>query len=185
MARARRTNTAKTPPSKMNIGGYDDDNNDKRSRGQVQWRLTSCIGYLLKFLKNNDIGANCINVHRTSIDKSICQRRGEWAIYTHENWNGILYLLPGRYYLQYASSATLISGKILLASRRPPQQGGGATKTTMTRIIAFSFLMSIVCNQFPRWLSALVACLTIFAFGLASRQLQSTICCILQPHRTH
>jgi len=41
----------------------------------------------------------------------------------------------------------------------------------MTRIIALIFLMSIICNQFPKWLSALVACSAIFAFGLASRQL--------------
>jgi len=44
----------------------------------------------------------------------------------------------------------------------------------MTRIIAFSFLMSIICNQFPKWLSAFVACGALFAFGLASRQLALT-----------
>ncbi|KAL7543980.1 hypothetical protein ACHAXR_013460 [Thalassiosira sp. AJA248-18] len=44
---------------------------------------------------------------------------------------------------------------------------GGA----MARIIALSFLMSIICNQFPKWLSAFVACGGLFAFGLASRQL--------------
>lgn len=38
------------------------------------------------------------------------------------------------------------------------------------RIIAASFLLSIVCTQFPKALSALVASCAVFAFGLASRQ---------------
>mmetsp|Transcript_33692 Transcript_33692/g.75703 ORF Transcript_33692/g.75703 Transcript_33692/m.75703 type:complete len:543 (+) Transcript_33692:270-1898(+) len=40
-----------------------------------------------------------------------------------------------------------------------------------TKIIAFAFSASILCNQFPAWLSALVASCSVFAFGLASRQL--------------
>ena len=40
-----------------------------------------------------------------------------------------------------------------------------------TKIIAFAFAASILCNQFPAWLSALVASCSVFAFGLASRQL--------------
>ena len=39
------------------------------------------------------------------------------------------------------------------------------------RIIAASFFISIVCNQFPKAFSAFVAAGTVFAFGLASRQL--------------
>ena len=39
------------------------------------------------------------------------------------------------------------------------------------RIIATGFLMSIICNQFPKWLSSFVAASAVFAFGLASRQL--------------
>jgi hypothetical protein len=38
------------------------------------------------------------------------------------------------------------------------------------RIIAAGFLMSIICNQFPKWLSSFVAASAVFAFGLASRQ---------------
>ena len=41
----------------------------------------------------------------------------------------------------------------------------------ITRIIASAFLLSIVCKQLPKWLSAFVACGTIFAFGLVLRQL--------------
>lgn len=47
------------------------------------------------------------------------------------------------------------------------QRGGETT----TRIVALFFLLSIVCNQFPKWLSAFVACSAIFAFGLAAHQL--------------
>jgi hypothetical protein len=49
----------------------------------------------------------------------------------------------------------------------------------ITGLIAISFMMSIVCNQHPKWLSALVACFALFLFGLSSRQqaLQSAAYC--------
>lgn len=45
-----------------------------------------------------------------------------------------------------------------------------ATISWHERIIASAFLMSILCNQFPKWLSSFVAASAVFAFGLASRQ---------------
>ena len=167
MARARRTNTAKTPPSKMNIGGYDDDNNDKRSRGQVQWRLTSCIGYLLKFLRI----MTSVPIVLMSIALVLT------SLFVSDEGNGQSTLM--KIGMGYIFVARPILSTIYIVCDIDFKGGDTTTTTTMTRIIAFSFLMSIVCNQFPRWLSALVACLAIFAFGLASRQLhlQSAASC--------
>lgn len=56
-------------------------------------------------------------------------------------------------------------------STRVGESNSASGAGIMTRIIACAFLMSIACNQLPKWLSALVACCAVFAFGLAARQL--------------
>lgn len=76
------------------------------------------------------------------------------------------------------STLSVSCGVQTLTSRTSTsEQGGAADPTTKKKknwqeqIIAFSFLISIICNQLPKWLSAFVASFAVFAFGLASRQL--------------
>ena len=71
----------------------------------------------------------------------------------------------------------LFIGRPILSTLYVVCSGSGSgrsnTTTVMTRIIALSFLLSIICNQLPKFISALVSCFAVFVFGLASRQLGS------------
>lgn len=177
MARARKKipSTSLPPPhpspspSKMNIGGYDDDdNNDKRSRGQLKWKLALLIRYLQKILR--------ITTSAPVVLMSIVLILA--SIFVSEENNGQSTMMKiGMGYIFVARP--ILSTMAIVCDVGLGVNGGGESKklrsgetTIITRIIALSFLMSIVCNQFPRWLSSLVACFAIFAFGLASRQLQ-------------
>jgi hypothetical protein len=174
MARARKkiTSTSLPPPpspSKMNIGGYDnDDNNDKRSRGQSKWKIASFVRYLQKILS--------ITTPASFVLLSIALILA--SIFVSDENNGQSTMMKiGTGYIFVARP--ILSTMAIVCDVELGANGGGESKnlrsgetTIITRIIALSFFMSIVCNQFPRWLSAIVACFAIFAFGLASRQLQ-------------
>lgn len=175
MAIARRTNTVPSPPppSKMNIGGYDDadNNNEKKSRGQIKWRLASVMRYLLKILR--------ITTSVPILLMAIALILASLFFGDQENGQSTMMKISMGYI--FVARPILSTITIICDIDQSDKSSGDESKnhhskkgetTTITRIIALSFLMSIACNQFPRWLSALVACIAIFAFGLASRQLQ-------------
>ncbi len=176
MARARKRNTASSPPPplKMNIEGYDEDHNDKQSRHQLKWRLTLCKRYLLKTFRI---------LTSVPILMITCALVLASLFVSDEGTGQSTMMKIGMGYIFVARpilTTVAIVGDIDLEGKRVGESTKSAKRaesTIITRIIALSFLMSIVCNQFPRWLSALVACIAIFAFGLASRQrqLQSTV----------
>jgi len=160
MAKARKNAaSALSPPtstpdnSNMNIGEYDElDGNAKRARGQFKWRIP-------RFTK--------------AVNRILC-------ILTSTAFSTIaMVLLLARFCiantgLQSTSSKIsmgyLFVAKPLLSTLNVICNN---EEGTMTRIIAFSFLSSIICTQFPKWLSALVGNCALFAFGLASRQVVS------------
>ncbi|KAL3827350.1 hypothetical protein ACHAXA_003084 [Cyclostephanos tholiformis] len=171
MAKARNVVLPAPPPQRtdMNIGEYDEDNNDKRSRGQWKWTIARCIIILLKTLKiatsfpfsavaavsivacllsgsNDDVGA----AHASTAMKF-----------------GMGYIFVARPLLSTLHIIFCFMDHVEEDGQFKPKRN---SVTKLTRLIASSFLMSIVCNQFPKWLSSLVACLALFFFGLASRQ---------------
>ncbi len=171
------------PPSKMNIGGYDDDHNDKTSRDQLKWRLSLSIRYLLQTLRI----VTSVSMLLMSIALILA------SLFVGDEGNGQSTMMKiGMGYVFVARpilTTIAIVSDIDLVEKRSGDSKKNVKRvetTIITRIIALSFLMSIVCNQFPRWLSALVACIAIFVFGLASRQLQlqSTVSSTQEEHDT-
>jgi len=142
--------------SSMNIGEYEKDGNDKRARGQLKWKLahhnTTAVQYILRITTSTAFSIIAIVLILASSFFAI-----------NEKLQSTLMKI-GMGYICIAKP--LLSTLAVCCNNNLGEKGG-----TMTRIIAFSFLMSIVCNQLPKWMSALVACSAIFAFGLASHQL--------------
>eukprot|EP00579_Thalassiosira_antarctica_P012675 CAMPEP_0201921660 /NCGR_PEP_ID=MMETSP0903-20130614/9922_1 /ASSEMBLY_ACC=CAM_ASM_000552 /TAXON_ID=420261 /ORGANISM="Thalassiosira antarctica, Strain CCMP982" /LENGTH=531 /DNA_ID=CAMNT_0048458657 /DNA_START=121 /DNA_END=1716 /DNA_ORIENTATION=+ len=183
MAKARKNAASATPlpPSSpnnnMNIGEYDEDCNDKRGRGQLKWKFThfmTAVQYILRIITSTAFSTTAMAFILASLFIT------DEELQSTSMKIGMGYLCVAKPLL----STLHICCDIDLGEK------DGKGGRTMTRIIAFSFLLSIICNQFPKWLSAFVACCAVFAFGLASRQLvsqqsQSTVIHSQLEHTTH
>lgn len=174
MAKARSRNAASSSSnSSMNIGEYGDkDGNDKRDRGQLKWKVARCIRFLQQSL-GVATSTTFSFVALALIAASVYPSSGHEELQSTLMRIGTGYLLVAKPLLStLAVSCDIDLGGSPDVDPRSPSRGrgkGGAS--AMTRVIAFSFLTSIVCTQLPKWFSALVGCLALFAFGLASRQL--------------
>ncbi|KAK1739095.1 sphingomyelin synthase family protein [Skeletonema marinoi] len=160
-AKSRRKNdtsssTSKTPPSDMNIGAYVVDDNDNMDQKYNHGRFPST------FHRSIDIIQSCLRIF-TSMKVSI---------------TAIVFIIAASVFdLSEATQSKLIqigTGYLFIAkpllSTLAICLSNKATTAWHERIIATGFLMSIICNQFPKWLSSFVAASAVFAFGLASRQ---------------
>ena len=165
------------PPSDMHIGEYERDNNDKNSRGQLKWTLARGIRILLKIFRlTTSLPFSAMAV--ALIVACLLSGSGEDGVERASTPMKI-----GMGYLFVAKP--LLSTLDIIFCYFDLREEGGNSKSKknsvyrITGLIAISFMMSIVCNQFPKWLSALVACTALFLFGLASRQqaLQSAAYC--------
>jgi hypothetical protein len=162
----------------MNIGEYEEDNNDKnKSRGQFKWTLARGIRILLKILRimtSLPVSAMAVVLIVACLLSGSEGDGLERASTTMKI--GIGYLFVAKPLL---STLDIIFCYTDLGEEDGNSKSRKNSVAKTTRLIAISFLMSIVCNQLPKWLSALVACLALFFFGLASRQvaLQSASSC--------
>lgn len=158
-AKSRRKNdasTSKTLSSDMNIGAYDVDDNDNTDQKYNHARDTST------FHRSITTILSLLRIF-TSIKVSI---------------TAIVFIIAANVFdLSEATQSKLIQiGTGYLFIAKPLLSTLAVCLSTKTssawheRIIATGFLMSIICNQFPKWLSSFVAASAVFAFGLASRQ---------------
>lgn len=182
--KARKKAASAPPPSPNNnmnidIGEYekerdnDNDHNDKRARrSQLKLKLiTRCVKLIqniLRIVTSTSLTMIAVAIlilailFRTETDEGEIHQSTVVKI-------GMGYLFVARPLLSTMS----ICFDIDLGDTKKDNVNNSKSRGagTMTRIIAFSFLMSIMCNQFPKWMSKFVACSAVFAFGLASRQL--------------
>jgi hypothetical protein len=174
MAKARNVGASPPPPlppsDDTNVGEYEEDNNDKKFRGRLTWTLLARgIGILPKILRLATsppisamaaaLIAACLLSGRA--DDGVERASAPMKI-------GLGYLFVARPLL---STLDIIFCCTDLGEEDCNSKSKENSVARTTKMIAMSFMTSIVCNQFPRWLSALVACTALFLFGLASRQL--------------
>lgn len=171
MTKAQNVVASSPPPhTDMNIGEYDEDNNAKGSRGQWRWTVARGIRILLRTLRIST-SVPFVAMAAASIVACLLSggdddgRVGRAPSTTMKIGMGYLFvarpLLSTLHIVLCFLDHVEVNGRIESKKHSVPK---------LTRLIATSFLMSIVCNQFPKWLSALVACVSLFFFGLASRQ---------------
>lgn len=164
MARARNVvSTSLAPPTQtdMNIGGYEhEDNNDKKHRGrQTKLRIVPrLVGILSEILRFSTLWSISVMFMVIIIMSSLFL----------ESFGASTAMKIGMGYLLVMKPLLSTLDVILFDIGHNNKMNNSATKTA--RMIALSFLLSIVCNQFPKSLSVLVACIALFVFGLASRQ---------------
>jgi hypothetical protein len=161
MAKSRRKNDASssmptTQTSDMNLGAYDvdDDNNvdQKYNHGRIRSTLHRSLYITQSFLRI----LTSMKVFFIAISFMIAATVFNFSAATHSKLIqiGIGFLFIAKPLL--STLAICLSNKASIAWHE--------------RIIAAGFLMSIICNQFPKRLSSFVAASAVFAFGLASRQ---------------
>lgn len=140
----------------MNIGAYDVDDNDNTDQKYNHGRTPST------FQRSITITLSLLRIF-TSIKVSI---------------TAIAFIIAANVFdLSEATQSKLIqigTGYLFIAKPLLSTLAVCLSNKSSTvwheRIIATGFLMSIICNQFPKWLSSFVAASAVFAFGLASRQ---------------
>jgi len=161
MAKSRRKNDASssmptTQTSDMNLGAYDVDDDDnvdqKYNHGRIRSTLHRSLYITQSFLRI----LTSMKVFFIAISFMIAATVFNFSAATHSKLIqiGIGFLFIAKPLL--STLAICLSNKGSIAWHE--------------RIIAAGFLMSIICNQFPKWLSSFVAASAVFAFGLASRQ---------------
>lgn len=161
MAKSRRKNDASssmptTQTSDMNLGAYDVDDDDnvdqKYNHGRIRSTLHRSLYITQSFLRI----LTSMKVFFIAISFMIAATVFNFSAATHSKLIqiGIGFLFIAKPLL--STLAICLSNKASIAWHE--------------RIIAAGFLMSIICNQFPKWLSSFVAASAVFAFGLASRQ---------------
>jgi hypothetical protein len=173
MARARNVvSTSSSSPTQtdMNIGEYEhEDSNDKQHRGRQMKRrfVPRLIGILSTILRLSTLWSISVifiviiilsSLFLESDGASTAMKIGMGYLFVMKPLLSTLYVIL----FQDIGHISNIDGNSI---RR---RNNSVTQTT--RMIALSFLLSIVCNQFPKSLSVLVACIALFVFGLASRQ---------------
>ncbi|KAL9181843.1 hypothetical protein ACHAXT_012186 [Thalassiosira profunda] len=154
-ARSRRKAASDASTKAMNLGEYDEDGgggNDKTARGQMKWRFASSLR-AARYILGAATSAKLSAAAMISIVTSIFI---DGDLKSFDMKCGVGYLFVVR---------PLMSTLAIVCGAHNP--------TPTARIIASAFLLSIVCTQLPKWLSAVVAYCAILAFGLASRQLVS------------
>ncbi|KAL7439455.1 hypothetical protein ACHAXM_006715 [Skeletonema potamos] len=161
MAKSRRKNDASssmptTQTSDMNLGAYDVDDDDnvdqKYNHGRIRSTLHRSLYITQSFLRI----LTSMKVFFIAISFMMAATVFNFSATTHSKLIqiGIGFLFIAKPLL--STLAICLSNKASIAWHE--------------RIIAAGFLMSIICNQFPKWLSSFVAASAVFAFGLASRQ---------------
>lgn len=161
MAKSRRKNDASssmptTQTSDMNLGAYDVDDDDnvdqKYNHGRIRSTLHRSLYITQSFLRI----LTSMKVFFIAISFMIAATVFNFSAATHSKLIqiGIGFLFIAKPLL--STLAICLSNKASIAWHE--------------RIIAAGFLMSIICNQFPKRLSSFVAASAVFAFGLASRQ---------------
>ena len=167
----------------MNIGEYEDtiDTNDKQTRRSPQlinnkWKvITNCLQIIqqtLQFITGTTCTVFAIVLIITScVLPNNSQRANEQKAILLSIGIGYVFIVKP---ILSTLSIILCFDIGFVRSSMHNYKEEGTTTPLMTRIIALAFLLSIICNQFPKWLSAFVACTAVFAFGLASRQLASS-----------
>lgn len=150
----------------MNIKEYE-DNNDKKHRGRqtkrrIVARLIGILSTILRFSTLWFIGVIFIVIMIISL--LFLESNGASTAMKI----GMGYLLVMKPLLSTLDVILFDIGHNNSDGNSKRKKNYSVTKTT--RMIALSFLLSIVCNQFPKSLSVLVACIALFVFGLASRQ---------------
>ena len=181
---AQSTNTNNT--NSMNIGAYEDDTNDKQSRGRRQYTTKyqlayTILQYVRKVLQVSTSSISTFISFLLIISSFILTSNDDTDNKQHQSTMisiGMAYLFIVKPILS-TLYIVLCSSDIDGVSHSAESNGNATnlsqtTNLITTRIIALTFLLSIICNQFPKWLSALVACIAVFVFGLASRQLSSS-----------
>lgn len=157
-AKSRRKDTSQ--PSKMNLGAYDvDDDNDgnmdhKYNHGH---NIPSTINRSVNTIQSILCVATSFKVSILAIVFIIAATVFDFTAATQSQ---LIKIGTGYLFIARPLLSTL---KVCLSTTKD--------SSWHERIIATAFLMSILCNQFPRWLSSFVAASAVFAFGLASRQL--------------
>mmetsp|Transcript_6042 Transcript_6042/g.10187 ORF Transcript_6042/g.10187 Transcript_6042/m.10187 type:complete len:549 (+) Transcript_6042:132-1778(+) len=159
-AKLRRKNdatssTSKTPSSDMNLGAYDvdyHDNSVQKNHGRTPSTLHRSIDIILSLL--GILTSTKLTVTAIAFISSA-------SMFDFSEASQSKLIKFGTGYLFIAKP--LLSTLAVCFSNK-------ASTSWHERIIATGFLMSIICNQFPKWLSSFVAASTVFAFGLASRQ---------------
>lgn len=160
-SRRTRTNASSSTPitqsSDMNLGAYDEDDDDdkidqKYNHGRIP-TLHRSLDIMQRFLRifsstTVSIAAIVLIIAATVFDVVPEATQSKFIQI------GVGYLFVAKPLLSML--AICLSNKASIAWHE--------------RIIATGFLMSIICNQFPKWLSSFVAASAVFAFGLASRQ---------------
>ena len=136
---------------------HDEDCNEKKARGRSRWKATTAAHDILEALTSTTCSVTAAAVFATSLFVSGAELQST---------------------LMNIGAGYLCVVRPLLATLRvclevDDLEDGGSNGAT-TRIVAAAFLISIVCHQFPTWLSALVASGALFAFGLASASRQPT-----------
>jgi len=173
----------------MNIGAYDNDINDKQSRNRRQYTtkyqlLYTVLQYVRKVLQVST-SSICTFISFLLILSSFILTSNDNTDNKQQSTMisiGMAYIfivkpILSTLYIVLCSSdidGASHSAESHSSATNQSSQAQTATNLITTRIIALTFLLSIICNQFPKWLSALVACIAVFVFGLASRQLSSS-----------
>jgi hypothetical protein len=163
----------------MNIGEYEhEDNNDKQHRGRQTKRrfVPRLIGILSTILRLSTLWSISV-IFIVIIIISWLFLKSDGVSTAMKIGMGYLFVMK-----PLLSTLDVILFDIGHNNNNNNNSDGNSRRrmnnsvTKTTRMIALSFLLSIVCNQFPKSLSVLVACIALFVFGLASRQvaLQST-----------
>jgi hypothetical protein len=157
-AKSRRKETSQ--PSQMNLGAYDVD--DDESDGNMDH----------KYNHGHNIPST-INRSVNIIQRILCVATSFKASIL-----AIVFIIAAIFDFTAATQSQLIkigTGYLFIArpllSTMKVCLSASKNISLHERIIAIAFLMSILCNQFPKWLSSFVAASAVFTFGLASRQL--------------
>ena len=162
--------SSQPPQTDMNIGEYDEDKNDKTSRGQWRWTVARGMRILLRTIRVAT-SVPFAAIASASIVASLLSGGGDGGRVGRASSTtmkiGMGYLFVARPLLSTLHIVLCFLDSVEVDGRIKSKEHSVAK---LTRLIATSFLMSIVCNQFPKWLSALVACVSLFFFGVASRQ---------------
>jgi hypothetical protein len=153
----------------MNIGEYEhEDNNDKQHRGRQTKRriVPRLVGILSTILRLSTLWSISV-IFIVIIIMSLLFLESDGVSTAMKI--GMGYLLVMKPLLSTLDVILFDIGHISNSDGNSRRRINNLVTQT-TRMIALSFLLSIVCNQFPKSLSVLVACIALFVFGLASRQ---------------
>jgi hypothetical protein len=160
-AKLRRKNddtssTSKTT-SDMNIGAYDVDDHDdtvqKYNHGRTPSNLHRSVDIILSLL-------GTLTSVKVSITAIAFISAASIFDLSEDTQSKLIRIGTGYLFIAKPLLSTLA---VCLSNK--------TSSAWHERIIASGFLMSIICNQFPKWLSSFVAASAVFAFGLATRQL--------------